>query len=443
MENKYDIVVAGCGSAGFTAAVQAGRLGKRVLLVEKNGMPGGIMTVGGNNDVAQFYAHNKQIISGIGWEFVKALEAEGGATIPDMQKTGVPHWYYGVHVNIPLAAAKMDEMLLCAGVDICYEQFVCAANVEPDNIDTDNIETDNIETDGDNNRIKSILITSKSGLVEISADTFIDCTGDGDLSVFAGADYECGEPDGNGLSLQPGTVRAFLYGKIPDENVNAVNASLQESVNNDELLAPDTRKCGIKTMLDSHYNNINHISRFNGADSHEKTLADIEGRRCVKRLYHALKKAGLDPDIESMSPETAMRETRRIVCDTKITAEDYVAAVRYPDGICNSFYPIDLHRDGMGGIYQIFLTDGQVPSIPLSAMTVKGVSNLFVAGRCAWGDRLANSAYRVKASCMAMGQACGAAAAQAVDDNSGRTRGLDLEKLRQTLASNGAILPHD
>ena len=428
MENKYDIVVAGCGSAGFTAAVQAGRLGKRVLLVEKNGMPGGIMTVGGNNDVAQFYAHNKQIISGIGWEFVKALEAEGGAEIPDMQKTGMPHWYYGVHVNIPLAAAKMDEMLIDAKVDICYEQFVCAATIEPD---------------GDNNRIKSILITSKSGLVEIFADIFIDCTGDGDLSVFAGADYECGEPDENGLSFQPGTVRAFLYGKITDENVEAVNTSLQESINNGELLAPDTRKRGIKLMLDSHYNNINHISHFNGADSHEKTLADIEGRRCVKRLYHALKKAGLDPDIESMAPETAMRETRRIVCDTKITAEDYVAAVRYPDGICNSFYPIDLHRDGMGEIYQVFLTDGQVPSIPLSAMTVKGVSNLFVAGRCAWGDRLANSAYRVKASCMAMGQACGAAAAQAVDDNSGRTRGLDIEKLRQTLALNGAILPHD
>ena len=76
-------------------------------------------------------------------------------------------------------------------------------------------------------------------------------------------------------------------------------------------------------------------------------------------------------------------------------------------------------------------------------MTVKGVSNLFVAGRCASGDRLANSAYRVKASCMAMGQACGAAAALAVDSNAGRTRGLDIEKLRQTLASNGAILPND
>ena len=132
MQKKYDIIVAGCGCAGFAAAVQAGRLGKNVLIIEKNGMPGGIMTVGGNNDVAQFYAHQNQIIAGIGWEFVNLLKEEGGAVIPDMHKTGVPHWYYGVHVNIPLAAAKMDEMLLDAGVDICYEQFICAANVESD-----------------------------------------------------------------------------------------------------------------------------------------------------------------------------------------------------------------------------------------------------------------------------------------------------------------------
>ena len=100
----------------------------------------------------------------------------------------------------------------------------------------------------------------------------------------------------------------------------------------------------------------------------------------------------------------------------------------------------------MGGIQQVFLTDGQVPSIPLSALTVSGISNLYVAGRCASGDRLANSAYRVKASCMAMGQAAGAAAALACDNcgsggHLGNTRGIDFERLRSILAEHGAILP--
>ena len=74
-------------------------------------------------------------------------------------------------------------------------------------------------------------------------------------------------------------------------------------------------------------------------------------------------------------------------------------------------------------------------------MTVKGVRNLYVAGRCACGDRLANSAYRVKASCMAMGQACGAAAALAVDTTAGASRGLDMAILRKILSDSGAIVP--
>jgi hypothetical protein len=426
MQNKYDIIVAGAGSAGFCAAVQAGRLGKKVLLVEKNGMPGGILTVGGNNDIAQFYAHNKQVISGIGWEYVKRLEEVGGAVIPDMSRKGVPHWYYGVHVNIPLAAAMMDEMLLEAGVDICYEQVLCDVRTEKY---------------GDLSRITEVKVTSKSGLVSFSADTYIDCTGDGDLSVFAGAEYELGTPDEHGLSLQPGTIRAFLGNHpLSDEEYASIDASLTESYKSGKLLPSDTMKRNFRSLSACRYNNTNHISRFNGADSHEKTLANIEGRRCVARVFAALRRAGINPDIESISPETAVRETRRIIADSYIVADDYVAARRYPDGICNSFYPIDLHRDGMGGIHQVFLEDGKVPSIPLSAMTVKGISNLFVAGRCISSDRLANSALRVKASCMAMGQACGAAAALA-SENGGETRGIDFTELRDILDKNGAILP--
>ena len=426
MKPKYDIIVAGCGCAGFAAAVQAARLGKSVLLVEKNGMPGGILTVGGNNDIAQFSAYGRQIIAGIGWEYVKRLESQGAAVIPDQTRTDVPHWHLGVRVNIPMAAAVMDEMLLESGVDLCYEQFVCDARTEPD---------------GDGRRIRSIRIATKSGLRECSADTWIDCTGDGDLSVFAGADAMCGEPDESGTAFQPGTVRAFLRGTLSDAQCQKVDAALARAIADGTLRASDTKNSSIRTMLASHYNNVNHISRFNGADSDEKTRADIEGRQCVARLFRVLRSAGIDPDLESMSPETAVRESRRIVCDTCITAGDYLRAARYPDGVCHAFYPIDLHRDGTAPIRQVFLSGGRVPSIPLSAMTVRGLTNLFVAGRCISSDRLANSAIRVKASCMAMGQACGAAAALACAQNGGRTRALPLPLLRQTLAAHGAIVP--
>lgn len=132
---SYDVVVCGSGSAGFCAAVQSARAGMKTAIIEKYGMPGGIMTVMGNNDVAQFYAHKKQVISGIGWEFILRLAEHGFADIPDMT-VDAPHWKYGVHVNIVAAAHVIDSMLIEAGVDIYYNQPV--VEVEVSNSTKDN-----------------------------------------------------------------------------------------------------------------------------------------------------------------------------------------------------------------------------------------------------------------------------------------------------------------
>lgn len=422
----YDILVAGCGSAGFCAAVEAARCGKRVILAEKNGMPGGIMTVGGNNDIAQFFSEGVQLISGIGWEFCKRLEAIGGAVIPDMSVLDKPHPYYGVHVNIPLAAAVMDEMLLEAGVELHYEQTLCDVRTE--------------EVPG-GKRIRSVLLTSKNGLREVSADVYIDCTGDGDLSVFAGADYECGEETETGFSLQPGTIRYYPGVRTCDGDTAArADEAIRSALSDGSLGHADIVNPKLNAMLGARGCNFNHISDTYSADSDSKTAADIAGRQCVRRVIEALRGTGAETVIEAIAPETAMRETRRIVCDTQITAEDYLAARSYPDGVCHSYYLIDLHLSGKWNILQKRLEPGKKPSIPLSAMTVRGIENLFVAGRCAWGDRLANSAYRVKASCMAMGQACGAAAALACEAG-GKTRALDIALLRETLTGHGCIVP--
>ena len=79
----YDVVVCGAGVAGFCAALAAARQGQRTALVERYGMPGGILTVGGNNEIGLFFAHKKLIIRGIGWAFVNALAARDEAVIPD------------------------------------------------------------------------------------------------------------------------------------------------------------------------------------------------------------------------------------------------------------------------------------------------------------------------------------------------------------------------
>ena len=119
---EYDVVVCGLGSAGFTAAVMCGRLGLKCAAVEKYHMPGGVMTVLGNNSIDQFnnpFADgDKLVITGIGWEFVNRLAAMGGAAIPDMDAEYKYHWQYGVKVNPTLAASLMNDMLVEAGVDL-------------------------------------------------------------------------------------------------------------------------------------------------------------------------------------------------------------------------------------------------------------------------------------------------------------------------------------
>ena len=65
-EEMYDVVVCGGGPAGFCAAVAAARNGANTVLVERWGMLGGTMTVGGVPAPALFHAHGRQVIAGIG-----------------------------------------------------------------------------------------------------------------------------------------------------------------------------------------------------------------------------------------------------------------------------------------------------------------------------------------------------------------------------------------
>ena len=98
----------------------------------------------------------------------------------------------------------------------------------------------------------------------------------------------------------------------------------------------------------------------------------------------------------------------------------------------------DLHSEA--GVKPQPLKPGTVPTIPLGALVPKGSRNIIVAGRCVSSDRLANSGLRVQASCMAMGQAAGAAAALAVEMNTTPLK-VPLTDIHEMLRNHGAIIP--
>lgn len=140
-----------------------------------------------------------------------------------------------------------------------------------------------------------------------------------------------------------------------------------------------------------------------------------------------------------MRPETAVRETYRIEGIYKITHSDYINGEIFEDSLSYSFYPIDLWREGKS-IYQEHLEKDIVATVPLRALVPKGSKNLIVAGRCVSSDRLANSALRVQASCMGMGQSAGAAASLAFL-NGTTPMNVPISELKKLIEEHGGIVP--
>jgi hypothetical protein len=172
-----------------------------------------------------------------------------------------------------------------------------------------------------------------------------------------------------------------------------------------------------------------------------KTDAELKGRASLLRIFRFLK---TQPGFEQLSiawsaPECGIRETRRIRGRSSVDVDSYMNGRHWPDAVCYSFYPIDLHTDE--GLKKVMLDEGIVPTLPLTCMLPAGVDGILAAGRCAAGDQLANSAYRIQASCMAMGQAAGAAAALAAARGILNLDQLDVSELQAPLTDNGAIFP--
>ena len=380
---QYNVIVCGAGSAGFCAAVAAARMGMKTALVEKYNTPGGILTVLGNNSIDQFnnpfIPDKKMVIQGIGWEFVLRLHKEGYAVIPDMNAPRVTHDQYGVKVN-PVAAAKiMDDMLTEAGVSLYYGQSVVDAETEED-------------------RVTGIVISTKTVLKRLRADIYMDCTGDGDLAAFAGASFTSG--NGSGV-FQPGTIRFYPAVAADDKILN-------------------------------YGDNQNHV-KIDTTDSDSITQSEIAARRM---LFRQMKNGS---PIMAAAPAVAPREGRRIAGLSEMTAEDYCAGKLFEDSVCYSYWFVDIHRDNQPAYIQ-YITHGNTPAIRLSSMISKDFCNLMMAGRCVSSDRETNSALRVKASCMAMGQAAATAAAIAIRDRV-QVREVSLDKLKKTLSDNNAIIP--
>jgi hypothetical protein len=414
---SVDVVVVGGGTAGAIAAIQAARLGVRTTLIEMVGQLGGTTTTGGVDYPGLFHAWGKQVIAGIGWELVhKAVQLDTGI-LPDFSKIPSRHSQHQVRVNGPLYAAILEEAFVEAGGRLCYYELTRAVRA----------------TDGG----YELELVGKESERRVVCRQLIDCTGDANLVG------KLGLPRLRDKTVQPGTM-LFELGNYDLAGLDAdlIQQRYIEALRDKKLLPGDVQhsRAPFINFLRGRGPNAQHVLNIDGSTSAGKTQANLAGRASVLRILRFVRSL---PGCEQarlvrMQTETGIRETYRIKGEATITQVDYVGGRVFDDAVCHAFYPIDLHDEH--GVVPQSLRAGVVPTVPLGALVPQGSRNLLAAGRCVSSDRAANSALRVQASCMAMGQAAGAAAALAAQAGVTPLR-VPLADLRQTLKAHGGIVP--
>ena len=196
----------------------------------------------------------------------------------------------------------------------------------------------------------------------------------------------------------------------------------------------------LTSLLCGDGDNQNHICNINATDSDSLTKAEILSRRYLQQLMDFIRDSGLQDPFIATAPAIGIRESRRIIGDTIMTEADYLNKRIYDDAVCYTYWFIDIHRAGQAS-HIVYLHDDKTPTISLGALCPTKLNNMFVAGRCVSADRACSSAIRVKASCMAMGQAASAAAMVYLKGKAKTIHEIYAQNVCRLLAREGAIVP--
>jgi hypothetical protein len=183
------------------------------------------------------------------------------------------------------------------------------------------------------------------------------------------------------------------------------------------------------------------IPNVDATDPEQLTRAEVEGRRQVREYARFLRDRvpGFETSVVvATSPAIGIRESRRIHGDYVLTRQDVLGGRRFDDEIALCGAPIEDHHAGGDTDWQYVHGSG-VYGVPYRTLLPVGIEGMLVAGRCFSSTHDAHASARSMATCMAMGQSAGTAAALAVE--AGDTpRGVDPTALRERLRSDGALL---
>ncbi len=422
LREETDVFVAGGGPAGIAASLAASRLGKKVFMAETGGVFGGAGTAGLVPTFCPFDDGVNVVADGIGYEIRKMISAD------------TPLFTFGTPIRVEELKLAYDKLMSESDVDFRFFSPVVDAVRTGQHIDY-------------------VVVSSKSGLYAVKAKIYIDCTGDGNLCAFAGADYEIGDENGD---VQPGTLCSIW-----------ADVDLKKRTFTDDTRLEDAFRYGVFSYEDRHLpgifgpdddsgyggGNLGHTRDLHPLDEKSITEEMLLLRRTMpefekyyKEYLHGFEKMKLIPTADVLG----IRESRRIVCDYMLNVNDFLGRSVFYDEIGRYCYPIDLHvKANDKDKYDKFLNDfthkyryakGESYGIPYRSLCPKGFRNLLVAGRCIGTDRPMQASIRAMPGCFITGQAAGAAAVEACKCED--IRSVDICNVQRNLLKIGAYLPN-
>ncbi len=380
-----DVLVCGGGFGGISAALAAARQGKKVILLEKQYILGGLGTAG----IVTIYLPlcdglGHQVSFGICEELFRLSISMGAEDrypenwldSDDISKRTKNDPRYQVQYNPSLFAMLVEKLLVENGVEILYGTYAVAVDKSDD-------------------KINAVVIENKSGRQAISVKSVVDATGDADVVKFANAPSE---------TFKQGNVLAawyYSYGKdgyklrslgfcdIPDDQKTEKNKV--ETLVNRRFSGLDGQELSEQTVM-----------------SHTSTLNDIIKRRTADPT--------LIPTMLATTPQ--IRMTRRI--DGEYVLDDNEMHTYFDDSI---------------GMVSDWRKRGPIYEVPFRTLYSKDVKNLICAGRCTSVTDSMWDIMRVIPCCAVTGEAAGVAAAMTDDFST-----LDIKELQKKLAENGVVL---
>lgn len=402
-----DICILGAGISGVTAALEAAKLGRKVVLVDSSPALGGQAVGSIIGTIIGLYTHGPhayQITHGIADELIADLTAEG--SILRHHRSTVTFQYDEVRLG-----RWMERKIQQAGVHAVVGAVLTEVAFK-------------------DRRVQYIEVATRFGSLRIAANGYIDSSGDASLS------YEAGLAVREPVAPLYGSLNFLIEGydleTVKELVLTDVHQRLAARGNDFGLVRHD----GFLMHFPAKGFMLANISHFETPlDPLQSANMVFEGRRQADNVLRFLKAEY--PHIFANARirvygNPGLRQTRWIASRRQLTLDDIRRAERPADAVARCAWYVELHN-AKDLVHWEQFKDDHVYYIPLSCMVPEGADNIVAAGRCVDADSHALSAIRVMGPCIAMGTA----AAHAVDlAGSAPVQQIDMSKLQARLRDN-------